>query len=366
MDFKHPRKFFNTMKLKNISLLVLFLFFIFQKKIIAQSNIPVIQRIDLENVPEGKVSKYNLQLINNGMGQPVYVPILIAKGMEDGPVLGMVAAIHGNELNGIPVIQNVFENIDPTKLKGTVIGIPGLNVVSIDRDRRRFVDEEDLNRNFPGKEKGNRSQQYVYQIAQKILPHFDYLVDMHTASFGRSNSLYVRADFRNDTITQMAHLQNCDIILNSKGAPSTGDAIPMLRTFRAEAMLQGIPTITIEYGNPQVYQPEMIERGIKGMQNLMSWLKMTEQPIHTFSQKPVICKKSYWAYIQEGGLLEIPVSLTQPIKKDDLIGMVKNPFGDILKKYYAPEDGIVIGKSTNPVNMNGGRIIHLGILETKN
>ncbi len=70
-------------------------------------------------------------------------------------------------------------------------------------------------------------------------------------------------------------------------------------------------------------------------------------------------------YIQEGGLLEIPVSLTQPIKKDDLIGMVKNPFGDILKKYYAPEDGIVIGKSTNPVNMNGGRIIHLGSWKLK-
>lgn len=354
------------MKLKNILLLLFFSFFIFQKKMTAQSDIQVIQNLSLENVPEGKISKYNLHLINNGLGQPVYVPILIAKGMEDGPTLGMVAAIHGNELNGIPVIQNVFKNIDPIKLRGTVIGIPGLNVVSIDRDRRRFVDHEDLNRKFPGKKNGNRSQQYVYQITQKILPHFDYLVDMHTASFGRSNSLYVRADFRNDTIAQMAHLQDCDIILKSKGVPSTGDAVPKLRTFRAEAMLQGIPTITIEFGNPQVYQPEMIERGIKGMQNLMSWLKITEQPIQTFPQKPFLCKKSYWIYIQEGGLLEIPVELTQSIKKGDLIGIVKNPFGDVLKRYYAPEDGIVIGRSTNPVNMNGGRIIHLGILESEN
>ena len=32
-----------------------------------------------------------------------------------------------------------------------------------------------------------------------------------------------------------------------------------------------------------------------------------------------------------------------------------------IKKYYAPEAGIVIGRSNNPVNQTGGRILHLGI-----
>jgi predicted deacylase len=347
--------------MKKILILSILLCFIFENGVMGQNDIQIIQTLDLENIPNGKVNKYYLHLINNGLGQPVYVPIIVAKGMEDGPTLAMVAAIHGNELNGIPIIQNIFKNIDPTKLKGILIGVPGLNVVSIDRDRRRFVDEEDLNRNFPGKEKGNRSQQYVYKIKEKILPHFDYLVDMHTASFGRLNSLYVRADLRNDTIAQMAHLQDCDIILNSKGVPSTGDDLPMLRTFRAEAMIQGIPTITVEYGNPQVYQKDMIERGEQGMQNIMSWLKMIETPIEVFSKKPIACKKSFWIYVDVGGLLEIPVELNQVIKKGDLIGVVRNPFGDILKKYYSPEDGVVIGKSSNPINMDGGRIIHLGI-----
>ena len=343
-------------------LILLFLsFFIFKNSATAQNDIQIIQTLDLDKIPNGKVQKYYLHLINNGLGQPVYVPIMVAKGMQDGPTLGMVAAIHGNELNGIPIIQNIFQDLDATKLKGTLIGVPGLNVVSIDRDRRRFVDEEDLNRNFPGKEKGNRSQQYVYKIKEKILPHFDYLVDMHTASFGRLNSLYVRGDLRNDTIAQMTRLQDCDIILDSKGVPSTGDGLPMLRTFRAEAMIKGIPTITVEYGNPQVYQKDMIERGIKGMHNLMRWLKMEDAPIEIFTKKPIQCKKSFWIYVDVGGLLEIPVELTQEIKKGDLIGVVRNPFGDVLKKYFAPQDGIVIGKSSNPVNMDGGRIIHLGI-----
>lgn len=329
----------------------------------SQNPIITIDKLDLDKIPNGTIQKYWLAFMNNGLGQQLTVPILVAKGAEPGPVLGLVAAIHGNELNGIPVIQQVFDQIDPTTLQGTIVGVPGVNVVSIDRDRRRFVDEEDLNRNFPGKESGNRSQQYVWKIANLILPHFDYLVDMHTASFGRENSLYVRAHLANDTIAQMAHWQDCDIILNSKGTPSAGSGLAMLRTFRAEAMLQGIPAITIEYGNPQVYQSDMIARGVNGIKHLSNGLKMTSfKDVRNF-ESPVLCKKSYWIYLKGGGLLEIPVALKEKVKKGDLIGVVRNPFGDIIRSYFAPEDGIIIGKSSNPVNMDGGRIVHLGILK---
>jgi predicted deacylase len=34
--------------------------------------------------------------------------------------------------------------------------IPGVNAYSIQNDQRRFIDDEDLNRAFPGKTDGNR------------------------------------------------------------------------------------------------------------------------------------------------------------------------------------------------------------------
>ncbi|MEC7264912.1 MAG: peptidase M14, partial [Bacteroidota bacterium] len=60
---------------------------------------------------------------------------------------------------------------------------------------------------------------------------------------------------------------------------------------------------------------------------------------------------------------DVLVGLSQKVKKGDPIGMLKNPFGEVVEEVNAPEDGIVIGKSSNPVNISGGRIIHLGILE---
>lgn len=329
----------------------------------SQSDIQIITELDLSAAPAGKISKYYLHLVDNGLGQPVYVPIMVAKGREEGPVLGLTAAIHGNELNGIPIIQEVFQQLDLESLRGTVVGVPGLNVISLNLDSRRFVDDEDLNRAFPGKENGNRSEQYAFRIFDKIVRHFDYQIDMHTASFGRINSLYVRADMADEKMAKMAVLQDADIILDNKGIPSAGASAGSPRTLRAEAVLNGIPTITVEYGDPQVYQPEMTQRGVVGVFNTLQWLEMVPPANKRLPEAAVWCKKSYWVYTTQGGLLDIPVELKQQVAKGQVIGVLKNAFGDVIDTYYAPEAGIVIGKSTNPVNMTGGRIIHLGILK---
>ncbi len=329
----------------------------------SQSEIPVIQAIELEGLSAGKIHKLWLQLGMDTYQQPIVVPVLIAKGREKGTVLGLTAAIHGNELNGIPVIQGVFKQLNPQSLKGTLIGVPGINPLSLFSKKRRFVDQEDLNRVFPGKPDGNKSEQFSFQILHKIINHLDFHVDMHTASFGRVNSYYGRGNIEDDTLRSMLRLQKTDIILASKGKPSFGSSSG--QTLRAAAISRGVKSITIEYGNPQVYQSELINKGIVGIQNLMMWLGMTAGEFE-MPDTSLICSKSYWLYTDQGGFLEVGVELNQLLNKGDQIGILKDPFGDILKKYYAPEDGIVIGKNADPVVMSGGRIIHLGILKPPN
>jgi len=339
------------------TLLVVFL--LFSMKVITQEPATIIKNLE-EVTNEPGIHHYWLELATNTYGYPVLVPLIVMQGKSKGPTLGLTAALHGNELNGIPMIHRLIENIDFQKLKGRIIAIPGINAISILMNERRFIDEEDLNRNFPGKEAGNESQQYVYKIAKNILPAFDFHIDMHTASFGRINTLYVRADFKSDTLKMMAKLQQPDIILNSP-SPSSPNASTW--TIRGEAGFYGIPSITVEYGNPQVYQPELIQRGYLGIRNTLSWLKMyDEQMISDLKDEAVYCKKSYWIYMKEGGFLEVLVDLNQKIEQGQKIAIVKNGFGQILNEYHAPESGIIIGKSTNPANMSGGRIIHLGIL----
>jgi predicted deacylase len=48
------------------------------------------------------------------------------------------------------------------------------------------------------------------------------------------------------------------------------------------------------------------------------------------------------------------------VNKGDIVARVKDIFGNVVKDYLAEEDGVVIGRSSNPVAVAGSRIIHWG------
>ena len=75
----------------------------------------------------------------------------------------------------------------------------------------------------------------------------------------------------------------------------------------------------------------------------------------------MICSRSYWLYTNRGGLLTVLPNLVETVNKGDLVARQTDIFGEVIREYTAPEDGIVIGKNTNPIGETGARILHLGI-----
>ena len=317
-------------------------------------TISMIDTFDLEDTPRGTRKDYWLKIITDGFSNPICIPLMVMRGLKDGPVLGVTAAVHGNELNGISVIQRLFNEVSVDELTGTIVGVPVVNVPAFVRKKRRFNDGVDINHIMPGKEDGNLSQVYAYRFINKFVKHIDYLLDLHTASTGRINSYYIRADMDLPKVNKLARLQNADIIVHNP--PSDG-------TLRGAADDLGIPAITLEVGNPSTFQKKLIRSGIEGIQNVMCDLGMIQDEIITSESQTIECKESLWIYTDMGGLLTIPVELRQLLKKGDLIAVVRDIFGNKVKEYYAPKDGVVIGKSVSPVNQTGGRILHLGILK---
>ncbi|GAB4408184.1 MAG: succinylglutamate desuccinylase/aspartoacylase family protein [Bacteroidia bacterium] len=316
------------------------------------TDIPIVKELSLTDAPVGQVSRYWVHIVSGGMGLPIMIPVLVARGPHEGPVLGITAAVHGNELNGLPVIQKVFQMINVGRLHGTLVGVPVMNVPGFLMNQRFFNDGRDLNRLMPGKPDGSTSEVYAHRLIKKVAHHFQYMIDLHTASFGRINSYYIRADMTNPITARMAELQNADILVNNAG----GDG-----TLRSAVADLGIHAITVEAGDPQKFQRGMIRSAVTGIFNVMSDLKMVDDPIIPPDQTPVRCMRSYWIYTTAGGILEVFPKITEYVRKDQRIAIVRNIFGDITREYFAPEDGIVVGKSTNPVNQTGGRILHLGV-----
>lgn len=318
-----------------------------------KEKIPLVTELKLDEIPKGTKARFWVQLATSGIGGPIAVPVIVAKGRYDGPVLGTTAVLHGNELNGLPVVQRLMEEIDIETLHGTVVGVLVVNVPGLLLGQRKFNDGTDPNHIMPGKRNGNDSEVYAFRLIDRIVNRFEYLIDLHTASTGRVNSYYVRADMKHPATRQMALLQNADIIVHNP---------PMDGTLRGAADDLGIPAITLEIGDPSRFQKGMIRSGMTGIYNMLYHLEMLKGGIEEPEEPAVLCNRSYWLYTQRGGILEVLPQLTAMVKKDDQIGVLRNIFGDPVNHYHAPEDGIVIGKSVNPVNQSGGRILHLGIL----
>jgi uncharacterized protein len=308
--------------------------------------------IPFNKIPNYSRKKFKLNMVKNALGDFWQVPVMVAKG-GDGPVLGITAAIHGNELNGIPVIQQLWQEIDVETLKGTLVLVPVLNVPGFLNGTREYSDGTDLNRIMPGKRDGTSSQVYAYKVVTKLIRKFDYLIDIHTASVGRINSLYVRADMTNEIVAKMAELQEPEIIVNNSGENGT---------IRSEAQKKDIPCITIEMGDPHLFQKKHLRSSIFGLNNVMLDLGMIDGAREEIQRDAVVCRKSYWVYAQSSGILRVFPNLTNLIKKGDRIALICDVYGDVIEEILAPTDAIVVAKATDPVCQVGARVIHLGLI----
>jgi uncharacterized protein len=316
----------------------------------------IVNYLILDDLPHGK-SRVFVELVGDGLATGVRVPVLVARGYEPGPVFGLTACVHGNELNGIPVIHEIFSRLDPKALRGTVVGVVVVNVPGLLNQNRHFAEGADLNRIMPGRSDGNAAEVYAHRLLERILRPIEYLIDLHTASFGRLNSLYVRADMKHQMTAAMAYLQDPQIIVHNP---------PSDRTLRGSMMARGVPAITVEIGDPQLWQESYTREAIAGIWNVMQHVGLVGPHAGDVRDPhpPVLCRSSRWLYTDRGGLLEVFPEVRQRLAEGEKVARVRNAFGDIIREYSSPTAGIVVGKSVNPVSQTGARILHLGEVAT--
>lgn len=316
-------------------------------------ELPTLDALLLDNIAPGTVTRQWIFIAQDGLSQAIRVPVLIAKGVRKGPVLGITAAVHGNELNGIPLIHRLFREVDVSELAGIVVAVPVANPPGFLRQQRGYQDGADLNRLMPGKASGSGSQQFAFQLINRIIRHFNYLIDLHTASVGRINSLYVRANMINPITARMAILQNPQIIVHNTGPDGS---------LRSAALDRGIHAITVEVGDPQRFHKRFINFALLGVENIMCSLNMVPREFAQADFEPVVCTRSFWMFTRAGGILTVVPEINSWVKEGEIVARIHNIFGDVVDEYEAPSSGIVVGKSVNPVCSSGDRILHLGVV----
>lgn len=278
-------------------------------------------------------------------------PVLVVHGAQPGPKLCLTAAVHGDELNGIEVVRHILYDLDPSKLRGTVIGVPIVNLQGFRRGSRYLPDRRDLNRFFPGAPEGSAASRLAYSFFQQVVRHCDLLVDLHTGSFRRTNLPQLRADLKDPGASELAHHMGAIVVLHGHGAEGT---------LRRSAVAAGIPAVTLEAGEPHNVQQDAVNASILSIETLLYNRNMYPQRGFWARQTQPIYYRSRWVRASTGGVLISQVKLGERVRAGALLGTITDPVTNYRDEIVSPINGRVIGMALNQVMFPGFAAYHIG------
>lgn len=288
-----------------------------------------------------------------GISMPT--PVLVVHGQKPGPRVCLTAALHGDELNGIEVVRRVMYDLQADKLSGTVIGVPIVNVQGFRRASRYLPDRRDLNRYFPGRPEGSSAARIAHSFFTEVMQHCQYLVDLHTGSFRRTNLPQLRADLNNPAVAELTRNMGAIVVLQSKGARGS---------LRRAAVDMGIPAVTLEAGEPLNVEPQAVQQGVQSIEALLSKLNMYPYKGLWARKTEPVYYKSRWVRVPSGGILLNTVRLGERVKREQLLGSVTDPITNASSPINSPLTGRVIGMALNQVMLPGFAAYHIGYQAT--
>lgn len=285
---------------------------------------------------------------------PIMMPVHMVRGKKQGPVLLLSAAIHGDELNGIEIIRRVLQLPSLSRIKGTVIAVPVVNVYGLIHHSRYLPDRRDLNRSFPGSDKGSLAARLANIFLEEVVSKCTHGIDLHTGAIHRSNFPQIRANLDDESTLEMAKAFGAPVILNSNLRDGS---------LRQSADEKGVDMLLYETGEALRFDELSIRAGVKGITNVMRHLGMMPRIKRKKSAEPVMARSSKWIRAASSGLLKTFRPLGSRVKQNDLLALVDDPMGDNQTEITAPFSGIIIGRTEIPLVHEGEAVFHIARFE---
>lgn len=283
------------------------------------------------------------------------IPVEVIRGKEDGPILFVCAAVHGDEINGVEIIRRLLTKKALGRIKGTLITVPIVNVFGFNSKSRYLPDRRDMNRHFPGSDKGSLTAQLADTFMTEIVSKCTHGIDLHCAAINRINLPQIRVCLDDEKAAQMAGAFNMPVIIDS----------PQIEgSLRKATYDMGIPTLVFEGGESLRFNEKVIRSGLKGVISVMreiGMLKKLKEP--KTKHEAFIARSSHWIRAPHSGILSVKKKLGEHVKKGQTIGVISDPFGREKFELRAKRTGIIIGASLLPLLNSGDAVFHIATFE---
>lgn len=304
-----------------------------------------------QEIQPGEFKEINISIARLPSHTLIDTPVYVSRATEDGPILALIAGMHGDELNGMEIVRRILDRGLHKVKRGTVVCMPVINIYGFLNYSREVPDGKDVNRSFPGSRRGSLASRVAYYLMHEVIPFVDYGIDFHTGGAMRTNYPQVRAQLRDEQNLELA---------NAFSAPFTIDMPFRPNSLRKEASRKGKRIIVYEGGESLRFDPHAIEEGIAGTLRLMKFLNMIDNAPEPSEANRVIWSTA-WVRAKHAGLFQPNVQCGQLVHRGEWVGTITDPFGEFKEEVKAPQTGYVIGLNNRPVIHAGDALIHLGM-----
>ena len=295
------------------------------------------------------------------------IPVTVFNGAEDGPVLALVAGIHGSEYSPILAMQQVVKRLDAATMAGAVIIVHNANLPAF-QARTIYIgphDLKNLNRSFPGKADGTVTERIAWVLTEEIIRQSDFLMDIHsgdaneglrpayTAYYAEAGSPELREKSR-----QMTIAFGLDTIVLFGGDLS----LPKSQIYTsATAVALGVASMDVESGELGVVSPDFISPITDGVLSVMRDLNMIPGDPAP-AESPLFIEERARVYSEHDGVWHLAprIEAGQYVHEGTVLGHITDYHGNHLETVRAPASGLLlIIFGTPPVN-EGDNIVVIG------
>lgn len=282
---------------------------------------------------------------------PMSLPVHVLHGSKPGPVMFLSGVVHGDEIQGVEIIRRVLRHDSLDILAGTLLAIPIVNAFGFLNHSRYMPDRRDLNRSFPGSDKGSLASLLADLFMREVVLRSQYGIDLHTAALHRSNLPQIRISPDEPELLELAQTFGPPVVLVSKLREGT------LRQCARDA---GVKMLLYEGGEALRFDEVAIRAGTLGILRVMKSLGMINaSDVSRGKVPPALSHSSTWLRAPEGGILRARASIGDRVSKGETIGEISDPLGERPVQIISAEDGIVVGRTNLPVINRGDALYHV-------
>jgi len=295
------------------------------------------------------------------------VPIVEVTGSADGPLLTVIAGVHGCEYASMEGVRRWTRDLEPRELRGRVRAVPVLNLPAF-RARAPFVvpdDGKNLNRCFPGDAAGTLADRLAYDAFTKLIEGSDAYIDAHCGDMVEALEPFAlyEAGPAESQAHGLATAYGLPYVIRQVAGPDRAVG----GTSSGAAAAAGIPAITAEAGGCGLVEEHAVAMHVAGLGGVLASLGMTDAANAAAAgggsarTAQAQLGRFLWLRCQNAGWWSPTVAAGERVAAGQVIGTVSTLDGaEVLESISAPADGVIIFLTSSPAVAGDGLLLGLG------